>query len=66
MLYGSPNLNPLTTHIKSQMVRPIATSNNFFFNMPGTIWNNIQCSLVKNIGEIVYHNPSQAHVNESR
>lgn len=33
-----------------------------FFDMPGAIWNNIQCSLVKNIGEVVYHNPSQAHV----
>ena len=49
------------THIKSQKVSPITTSNDLF-NMPGTIWNNIQCSLVKNIGEVVYHNPSQAHV----
>lgn len=30
MFYGSPNLNPLTTHIKSQKVSPVATSNDLF------------------------------------
>ena len=30
LFYGRPNLNPLTTQIKSQMVSPIATSNDVF------------------------------------
>ena len=30
LFYGSPNVNPLTTHVKSQMVSPFASSNDLF------------------------------------